>query len=242
MNGYVLNPGDVFSFNEVVGQRTAARGYKAAGAYVGGRVVDEIGGGICQASSTLYTGVLHSNLKVVERSNHSFIITYLPLGHDATVSWGGPDFKFENDTPYPVKIEAAVEGLTLTVRLYGTKTDELRYETEYVQLSTSAFREVHEESERVQPGETKVESTGHPGYVVEMYMLVYDGNGELAERRFISKSSYKPQNRVILHPVGSLDADGNIIPPVEDAGTGSSAEPPDGAIPLDSSDEPALVN
>jgi vancomycin resistance protein YoaR len=215
MDGCVLNPGDVFSFNEVVGQRTAARGFKAAGAYVGGRVVDEIGGGICQASSTLYNTVLHSNLKVVDRSNHYFIITYLPLGHDATVSWGGPDFKFENDTPYPIKIEAFVDKLTLTMRIYGTKTDDLRYETEYVQLDTSGYREIHEESARVQPGGTKVESPGHPGYVVETYMLVYDGQGELVERNFISKSSYHPQNRVILYPIGSLDANGNLIPTPE---------------------------
>ncbi|MDR1328817.1 MAG: VanW family protein [Oscillospiraceae bacterium] len=215
MNGCVLNPGDVFSFNEVVGQRTAARGFKAAGAYVGGRVVDEIGGGICQASSTLYNTVLHSNLKVVDRSNHYFIITYLPLGHDATVSWGGPDFKFENDTPYPIKIEAFVDKLTLTMRIYGTKTDDLRYETEYVQLDTSGYREIHEESARVQPGGTKVESPGHPGYVVETYMLVYDGLGELTERRFVSKSSYHPQNRVILYPIGSLDANGNLLPAPE---------------------------
>jgi vancomycin resistance protein YoaR len=95
INGKILNPGETFSYNETVGERTVEKGYKSAGAYVNGEVVEEIGGGICQVSSTLYNCVLYADLEVVERSNHMFIVTYLPLGNDATVNWGTVDFKFK---------------------------------------------------------------------------------------------------------------------------------------------------
>ena len=86
INGTILNPGDEFSYNGVVGERTAARGFKAAGAYANGKVVDEVGGGVCQPSSTLYMAVLRADLEVTERHNHSFTVAYTPLGEDATVS------------------------------------------------------------------------------------------------------------------------------------------------------------
>ncbi len=101
---YVLNAGETFSYNEAVGQRTAERGYKPAPAYVQGETVDEIGGGICQTSSTLYLACLRSNLEITERYAHRYIPAYIPAGMDATVSWGGPDYKFTNNTDYPIKI------------------------------------------------------------------------------------------------------------------------------------------
>ena len=89
INEYVMNSGDVFSYNDVVGQRTAARGYQAAPAYVQGETVDEIGGGICQTSSTLYLACLRSNLEITERYAHRYVPAYITAGMDATVSWGG---------------------------------------------------------------------------------------------------------------------------------------------------------
>ena len=99
-----MNSGDVFSYNGVVGQRTAARGYQAAPAYVQGETVDEIGGGICQTSSTIYYAVLHTTLEIVERHAHMYSVGYVPDGMDATVYFGLSDFRFKNNTDYPVKI------------------------------------------------------------------------------------------------------------------------------------------
>lgn len=96
-------PGETFSYNQVVGQRTKAAGFKEAPAYLNGKVVQEYGGGICQVSSTLYNAVLYANLEITERTNHGFKPSYVKPGLDATVSWGGPDFKFTNNRNYPIK-------------------------------------------------------------------------------------------------------------------------------------------
>ena len=104
INGLVLNSGETFSYNESVGERTADRGFKPAPAYVKGETVDEIGGGICQTSSTLYYAALLSNLEIVKRDCHRYAPSYITFGCDATVSWGGPDFIFRNNTNYPIKI------------------------------------------------------------------------------------------------------------------------------------------
>lgn len=96
-----MNSGDVFSYNDVVGQRTAARGYQAAPAYVQGETVDEIGGGICQTSSTLYLACLRSNLEITERYAHRYVPAYITAGMDATVSWGGPGLQVHQQLPVP---------------------------------------------------------------------------------------------------------------------------------------------
>ena len=100
-NGVVLNSGETFSYNGTVGQRTVAKGYQPAPAYVKGETVDEIGGGVCQPSSTLYLACLYANLEITERYAHRYAPSYITWGMDATVSWGGPDFKFTNNTPIP---------------------------------------------------------------------------------------------------------------------------------------------
>ena len=104
INGCIINPGEVFSYNETVGERTIEEGYKDALVYVGGEVANGVGGGICQVSTTLYNACLFANLEIVERTNHSFTPHYVAAGRDATVSWGGPDFKFRNNRNYPVMI------------------------------------------------------------------------------------------------------------------------------------------
>ncbi len=108
LNGVIVNPGEVCSFNQTVGRRTAQSGYKAANIIVGKRFVPGIGGGVCQTSSTLYNSVLESQLQIVERHPHSLRISYVPANRDATISWGGADLKFRNNKPYPIKILAQV--------------------------------------------------------------------------------------------------------------------------------------
>ena len=119
----ILYPGQSFSYNETVGQRTWDAGFREAGAYANGEVVQEVGGGICQVSSTLYWCAMKANLKILERTNHMFPVSYIEPGMDATVSWGAPDFRFENNRTFPVDIVAYVQNGMLTVELWGTNVD-----------------------------------------------------------------------------------------------------------------------
>lgn len=120
INGVVLAPGDEFSYNDTVGRRTVANGFRNAPVYENGKSVDGIGGGVCQVSTTLYSAVLYADLGVVSRTNHSLPVSYAPLGQDATVADGSIDFKFKNTTDYPVKIAASAVNGTITVELIGT--------------------------------------------------------------------------------------------------------------------------
>lgn len=143
INEKILAPGEIFSYNDTVGKRTIEAGYDYAGAYDNGQVIQEVGGGICQVSSTLYCAALYGQMTTVERTCHMFAVTYLDPSMDATVSWGWPDFKFQNTREFPVKIVAYVneEERSLTVEIWGTDVDgsyvELksgmwyRYDTEY---------------------------------------------------------------------------------------------------------------
>lgn len=168
INGLVLNPGEEFSYNKTVGQRTAASGYQAAGAYSGGQVVSEIGGGICQVSSTLYYCALISNLEIVDRSCHYFGVAYLPAGLDATVSWPSPDFKFKNNGEYPIKIEASVDKTAnaLVVKIYGSNPDGIR-----VEMTTSTWQLAD-------------------GYGAQSIRTVYDKDGNVISTKNEAKSRY----------------------------------------------------
>ncbi len=119
INGTVVAPGDVFSFNDTVGSRTTSNGFYTAKEYVDGKSVDGIGGGVCQVSSTLYSAVLYADMSIVERLNHMMTVGYIPLGQDATVSDGGVDFRFKNTSDYPIKISAYTSGATITISIIG---------------------------------------------------------------------------------------------------------------------------
>ena len=137
INEVILYPGDEFSFNGTVGQRTAEAGYLAAGAYANGQVISELGGGICQVSSTLYNAALLANLEITERYPHYFSVAYVPWGLDATVSWPNVDFKFVNNRTYPIKImtEVNAPGGTTNVKIYGTDFD-----GSYVKMTTDGWQ------------------------------------------------------------------------------------------------------
>ena len=197
-NGTVLNSGDVFSYNETVGQRTAAKGYKPAPAYVKGETVDEIGGGVCQPSSTLYLACLRANLEITERHAHRYVPSYIGKGMDATVSWGGPDYKFTNNTDYPIKIETVYEKGYLTVRLLGTNVDGTYAEMSYEELSSTPFEVVYEDDPTLAPGQEVVKVTPYTGYKGRTYRSVYAADGTLISREYEDTSDYKVRNRVIL--------------------------------------------
>lgn len=123
INGTVLLPGEAFSYDKTIGTRTIANGYKEANVYTNNKVDVGVGGGICQTSSTLYSAVLYANLEIVSRTSHSLPVSYLPAGQDATIAEGSIDFKFRNNTEYPVKIVASAGGSTVSCSIIGTKED-----------------------------------------------------------------------------------------------------------------------
>ena len=166
INGVVLNPGETFSYNDVVGKRTAEAGFKTAAAYAGGKVVQEIGGGICQTSSTLYCAVLYANLKITARDCHHFPVSYLPYGMDATVSWGGPEFKFTNNRDLPIKIVTHCENRQLTVEIWGSDVD-----GSYVKMTSGS-------------------KTQSNGISATTYRCVYDKDGNLISRTLEANSFY----------------------------------------------------
>ena len=198
-NGTIMNTGDVFSYNESLGRRTEAKGYGPASAYIQGETVDVIGGGICQGSSTLYLACLLANLEITERYAHRYVLTYITKGMDATVSWGGPDYKFTNNTDYPIKLVAFLsKNNDLTVQILGTKTDDITVKMTYQQLSTTPYETVYEDDPTLPAGTETVKTTPYTGYRVKSYRNLYDGNGNLISSTFEASSDYKARNQVIL--------------------------------------------
>jgi len=217
VNGTVLNPGDVFDYNALLGERTIERGYREAAAYRGAEVVQEVGGGICQLSSMVYYCALYSNLEIVYRTNHRWMPGYITPGMDATVSWGGPEFKFRNNTDYPIRIVATIDmdatyPENMTVQFFGTNATGQYVKMDYYTTGVLPLSVVYKESDTIQPGETKVEREGWNGYIVETYRSVYAADGTLISRTFEAKSVYSPMDTLILVPSGSIDDDGNYIP------------------------------
>lgn len=196
INDVVLMPGDVFSFNTSVGERTTSRGYKTAGAYVAGETVDQVGGGICQVSSTLYNAVLLSNLEIVERRSHQMTVSYVPIGRDATVNWGTTDFRFKNNTEYPVKIVGTISGRNVTLAIVGTETIENKtvdIVTSTVSVLTPPVETVEDDTKEVGYSQTK---NGTNGYVVDATRVVYSNGVELS-REALVRSRYNPKKTVV---------------------------------------------
>lgn len=155
INGMVLLPGEEFNYNDALGQRTTAKGYQEAGVYSNGQHTTDVGGGICQTSSTLYYCALYADLEITERWDHYFAVSYLPMGLDATVSWYSPNFRFVNNHEYPIKIYARVEGSTLYVEIWGTNLD-----GHYVKVTTDGWEDAE-------------------FYYAMAYRKVYDADGNL---------------------------------------------------------------
>lgn len=131
LDGLVLQPGQELSYNEALGPRTKELGWLPAPAYSGTKLVDSPGGGICQVSSTLYLASVYSELTIVERRNHGYPVSYIPLGMDATVSWGFADLKIRNDSPMPVKIQAEESDGYVRISILGTETRDYDVEMSY---------------------------------------------------------------------------------------------------------------
>ena len=191
INGTILMPGQEFSYNTVVGERSIERGFQIAKVYQSGKVVDGLGGGICQTSSTLYNAVLFADLEITERRNHSLPVSYVNLGRDATVVYGTTDFRFKNNQKAPIKIEAKASGGVLTVKILGFEDDnkKITLKTETVQVRP--FTETIIEDTTIPVGSTKVLQKGSNGYVVKTYKITTI-DGVASEPKLISTDTYAP--------------------------------------------------
>ena len=202
INGTVINSGETFSFNGVVGERTAAKGYQKATVYVGSDSVEETGGGICQVASTVYDAALYADLEITERAPHTFFVTYVNGGLDATVYWGSQDFCFRNNTDYPIRVDAWVSGGYVNISIYGTKTNDNYVVLDYSKLSTTPYSTVTEYDSSLPSGTTKEKTYPYTGYTYEAYQYVYSGDGTLLETNYLGKSVYKKRDRVIVVGTG----------------------------------------
>lgn len=210
INNTVVLPGETFSYNKVVGKRTTEAGYKEAPSYAGGKVVNDIGGGICQITSTLYNAVVLANLDIVSRSNHQFVPSYVKAGRDATVVYGAIDFKFKNTRKYPIKIKSTVSGGVARVQIYGMK-EETEYEVKIETKITGSIpmKTVYEDDPTLEKGKEKVEQKGHNGTYSEAYKVVYL-NGKVVSRTLLSKDKYNQMSTIIKRGTKGVEA-----PPVE---------------------------
>ena len=198
INGTILSPGEEFSYNKIVGARTIEAGYKEAKVYSNGEVVDGIGGGICQISSTLYNSAVLANLEILERHNHQFLTSYVPAGRDATVAYGAKDFKFKNTRSYPIKIEITVDKGTVLCTIYGIK-EETEYDIDF-DIETISFTEPHiryEQDNSLSYGVEKVIQRGSNGTIVNAYKL-QKLNGNIVSKTLLSQDTYKALEKVIL--------------------------------------------
>ncbi|MDO5435855.1 MAG: VanW family protein [Clostridia bacterium] len=199
INGITVQPGEIFSFNGATGERTKAKGYKAAPAISGGATSDEIGGGVCQTSSTLFNAVARADLEIISRSPHAWPSSYIEKGMDATVNWPGLDFKFRNNTDWPVFIVASYANRKVTVEIYGMKladgiTIDLESETVKTLPQPSGTEYVINTS--LKPGESKKTVTGRAGSVVETYKVYYQAGKEI-RREKLCTSTYKAYQETI---------------------------------------------
>ena len=204
IDGTCLKPGEKFSFNAVVGRRTEENGYQLAHAYAAGEVVDEVGGGICQVSTTLFNAAVKADLKVTERHNHSMTVAYVDKGKDAAVSWPNQDLVFVNTSSEPIYICCYVDSRKLirvgifgrllengeSITLEAVTTGMTPYGTDYVVNADLA------------PGAEKRTRTGKDGYTAEAYKIRWDADGNEIERTLQCKSNYPAINEIIEYNPG----------------------------------------
>lgn len=220
INSIILEPGQQFSFNETVGERNKANGFKKAAVYAGEGTSEDYGGGICQTSSTLYYTCILANLQIDERRNHMYTVGYMQTatgrqtvyGNDATVNWGYTDFKFTNSKEYPIRIDIWAKGGVLTCEIRGT-ADGYTADFEYETLKSTPYMI------KYLPDDGTEDQSGHTGYNVNVYRVIYK-DGERIDRVLESQNNYKPMNTVYYTndlPAGfeyGVEYDQDYTPPV----------------------------
>lgn len=234
INGMILYPGDVFSYNEALGERTPERGYRPGNAYENGEVVLSYGGGICQVSSTLYYCTLIADLEIVERECHMYTPDYIDYGMDATVSWGSLDYKFRNNTNYPIRIDANVSDGYVNISLMGTDDRDYYVEMKYEVVAVYDYEEKYED---YPPDNEKGYYDGQTitwpivGYGVDTYRCKYSKEtGELISEEYEDYSDYDHRDMVICRIVTPQETTPPTVPGADDyfAGSGGGISPDGG--------------
>ena len=202
IDGTVIQPGETFSYNKVVGPRTADRGFLEGQEIIGSLVLPSIGGGVCQTATTLFNDAFELGLPILERTNHNLYLSHYPLGRDATVSWGGPDLVFRNDLKHGLLIKASYTDQTLTFTFYGTPSgrrvvSHTGPQTNWTQpkLSYAVDPTAPRGSMRVVPG------TGELGFDVVVTRDVYTSAGKLL-RHNVFRSHYIPDSPTAVYGPG----------------------------------------
>jgi vancomycin resistance protein YoaR len=222
LNETLLMPDEIFEYGKIVDKADKEYGYKEAPVILKGKLTPGIGGGICQVSSTLYNAALLSGLEIVERRHHSLVVHYLPMGLDATFADGFINFKFRNSTGKQLLIRTVVKDKTLTVKLFGTMPDSVSYRTETVELKVNPPKTVYVANDQLALGKQETLQKGEAGYVVESYRIKLI-NGEVAERKKLSKDTYRAQDSLI-----AVNPNDPRLKPEDSAPTPEPTPSPDG--------------
>lgn len=199
INGITVMPGDVFSFNEATGQRTVKKGYQEAIAISGGQSVPDVGGGVCQTSSTLFNAVSRADLEIVYRSPHAWPSSYVEKGMDATVNWPNLDFKFKNNRDTPIFIVASYSNKKITVEIYGVTLGEgitIDLESEVTKTMKPPSDTVYVKNTKLSSGTQRDTIKARTGYEVDTYKVWYE-NGREIKRELYCTSKYRMYQNTI---------------------------------------------
>ena len=235
INNMILAPGQEFSFNEVVGPRDLEHGFKIAHVYSAGKIIDGVGGGICQVSSTMYNSVLKADLQVAERRNHSFTVGYVPLGQDATAYYGGVDFRFINSSKWPMKLLAVIKGNKISFSIIGTnETPEKAVIISNKILKETPYPVKYTDDPTLPMGTTKETQEGMKGFVVETYKTIKIDGKVISETK-LHTSTYKAYAQVLLRGTKPVAAPAGTKTTTSGAITSEKpAKPVEAAAPVDS--------
>ncbi|MGZ4339627.1 MAG: VanW family protein [Gaiellaceae bacterium] len=213
IDGTIVKPGEVFSFNEVVGPRTAERGFLEGQMIIGSLVLPSIGGGVCQTATTLFNDAFELGVPILERTNHNLYLAHYPLGRDATVSWGGPDFKFRNDLKHGLLIKASYTDQTLTFAVFGTPEGRRVVSRTGPQTKWTSPSLSYAIDPNAPRGSVKVvKGTGEQGFDIEVWRRVYDRGGKLL-RSDLFKSHYIPDSPTAVYGPGKTPPGPYIVLP-----------------------------
>ncbi len=201
LNGLLVAPGQTVSYNEIVGPRSSEAGYREAPEIVNNKLVPGIGGGVCQVSTTLYNSLLKGNFEIVSRRPHSIPAAYVPLGRDATVTYGGTDFQFKNNRNSYLYLKSVVKGNRLTFKLFGDPAENKEVEITDSIEQVIENKTIYEDDPNLERGKQVVKEKGRKGYRTTTVRLVKE-NGQVVKREVAAKSFYKPINRVIAVGTG----------------------------------------
>jgi vancomycin resistance protein YoaR len=202
IDGTVIEPGQVFSFNQVVGPRTSERGFLEGQEIIGSLVLPSIGGGVCQTATTLFNDAFELGLPILERTNHNLYLAHYPLGRDATVSWGGPDFRFRNDLKHGLLIKTSYTDQTLTFTFYGTSEARRVVSHTGPQTNWTSPGMNYAIDPNAAPGSMRVVAgTGELGFDIVVTRSVYDESGKLL-RHDVFKSHYIPDSATTVYGPG----------------------------------------